>query len=116
MAQRVLLEERYSSSGNLTEASGWSWADLGKIWSPSEMEVYGCPVWGSKGYSVGFDSQFPIFTDTASRIAGGRVAWWLRSVVGGSSSHACYVYSNGSAYYLAPTHDWMRPLPCFLLG
>lgn len=75
LAQRVLLEERYSSSGKLTEASGWSWADLGKIWSPSEMEVYGCPVWGSKGYSVGFDSQFPIFTDTASRIVGGRVGW-----------------------------------------
>lgn len=116
LAQRVLLEERYSSSGKLTEASGWSWADLGKIWSPSEMEVYGCPVWGSKGYSVGFDSQFPIFTDTASRIAGGRVTWWLRSVVGGSSSGACGVSSRGCANYYAPTYDWVRPLPCFLLG
>jgi hypothetical protein len=116
MAQRVILEERYSSSGNITEASGWSWADLGKIWSPSEMEVYGCPVWGSKGYSVGFDSQFPIFTDTASRIAGGRVGWWLRSVMGGSSSYACVVYGNGSANYDAPTNAWIRPLPCFLLG
>ena len=116
MTQRVLLEERYSSSGKLTEASSWSWVDLGKIWSPSEMEVYGCPVWGSKGYSVGFDSQFPIFTDTASRIAGHRVHWWLRSVMGGSSSYACYVNSTGSACYNAPTHGWVRPLPCFLLG
>lgn len=116
LAQRVLLEERYSSSGELTESSGWSWADLGKIWSPSEMEVYGCPVWGSKGYSVGFDSQFPIFTDTASRIVGGRVGWWLRSVVGGSSSSACIVGSGGSANYNAPTYGWVRPLPCFLLG
>lgn len=116
LAQRVLLEERYSSSGKLTEASGWSWADLGKIWSPSEMEVYGCPVWGSKGYSVGFDSQFPIFTDTASRIAGGRVNWWLRSVVGGSSSGACIVSGRGIASNVAPTYGWVRPLPCFLLG
>lgn len=116
LSQRVLLEERYSSSGNLTEASGWSWADLGKIWSPSEMEVYGCPVWGSKGYSVGFDSQFPIFTDTASRIAGGRVTWWLRSVVGGSSSTACNVSSYGTADGTAPANDGRRPLPCFLLG
>ena len=116
MAQRVLLEERYSSSGKLTEPSGWSWADLGKIWSPSEMEVYGCPVWGSKGYSVGFDSQFPIFTDTASRIVGGRVSWWLRSVMGGSSSSACDVLGTGAAGYNAPTSDWVRPLPCFLLG
>lgn len=116
MTQRVLLEERYSSSGKLTEASSWSWVDLGKIWSPSEMEVYGCPVWGSKGYSVGFDSQFPIFTDTASRIAGPRVNWWLRSVVGGSSSYACCVRGSGNANTTAPTYDWVRPLPCFLLG
>ena len=116
MVQRVLLEERYSSSGKLTEASGWSWTDLGKIWSPSEMEVYGCPVWGSKGYSVGFDSQFPIFTDTASRIVDGRVRWWLRSVMGGSSSNACNVNYSGNAYYNAPTSDLIRPLPCFLLG
>ena len=89
---------------------------MGKIWSPSEMEVYGCPVWGSKGYSVGFDSQFPIFTDTASRIAGPRVVWWLRSVMGGSASYACYVSSHGAASTLAPAVDWVRPLPCFLLG
>lgn len=116
MVQRVLLEERYSSSGKLAESSGWSWVDLGKVWSPSEMEVYGCPVWGTKGYSVGFDSQFPIFTDTASRIAGGRDNWWLRSVMGGSSSHACDVGSGGDAVYAAPTNAWIRPLPCFLLG
>ncbi len=116
MAQHVLLEERYSSSEKLTESSSWSWVDLGKVWSPSEMEVYGCPVWGTKGYSVGFDSQFPIFSDTASRIAGGRVSWWLRSVVGGSSSYACYVNGNGGANYNAPTTGWVRPLPCFLIG
>ena len=80
------------------------------------MEVYGCPVWGSKGYSVGFDSQFPIFTDTASRIVGGRVDWWLRSVMGGSSSSACRVNSSGYAGNTAPANDWVRPLPFFLLG
>ena len=74
------------------------------------------PGLGSKGYSVGFDSQFPIFTDTASRIAGSRVNWWLRSVVGGSSSSACGVGGGGDASYTAPTGDWIRPLPCFLLG
>ena len=116
MVQRVLLEERYSSSNKLTEASGWSWADLGKVWSPSETEVYGCPVWGSKGYSVGFDSQLPIFSNTASRIVGGRVNWWLRSVMGGSSSDACIGSSNGYASNIAPTSDWLRPVPCFLIG
>ena len=117
LTQRVLLSERYSSTdAKLIEDSGWSWTDIGKVWSPSEMEVYGCPVWGSKGYSVGMDSRFPIFGSTSSRIAGGRVTWWLRSVAGGSSSSVCYVHGRGSAYFTAPTYGGVRPLPCFLLG
>ena len=116
LAQRVLLEERYSSSGKLTEASGWSWADLGKIWSPSEMEVYGCPVWGSKGYSVGFDSQFPIYTDTASRIVGGRVTWWLRSVGWARSSLRVPCRQLRLCQQPAPTNGWARLLPCSSSG
>ena len=116
MSQRVLLEERYSSSEALTESSGYSWADLGKIWSPSEMEVYGCPVWGTKGYSVGFDCKFALFTDTASWINGNRVNRWLRSVAGGSSSSACCVSYYGYANSHSVSNDWIRPWPCFLIG
>ena len=72
LTQRVLLEERYSASGALTDSNNWSWQDIGKIWSLSEMEVYGCPVWGTPGWSVGFDCQFDIFKDTAHRINGTR--------------------------------------------
>lgn len=99
LTQRVLLEERYSASGALSDSNSWSWQDVGKVWSPSEMEVYGCPVWGTKGYSVGFDCQFDLFRDTAHRLNGTRYVWWLRSVVGGSSSDVCYV--NNTA--LPPT-------------
>ena len=116
MNKRALLEKRYSGSGKLTESSGWAWADLGKIWSLSETEVYGCSVWGTKGYSVGFDCHFPLFDSTASRIMGSRVLWWLRSVMGGSASGVCYVYSTGTAHYTAASYGWCRPRPCFLIG
>lgn len=116
MTQLVILEERYASAGGLTEASGWSWQDIGKVWSLSEMEVYGCPVWGSRGYSVGIDCQFPIFSDTAARIMGSRVNWWLRSVAGGSASSVCCVSDSGNASYRAPTGGTVRPRPCFLVG
>ena len=112
---RSLCEQRYGSSA-LTEASGWGWADLGKVWSLSEMEVYGCAVWGSKGYSVGMDCHFPLFDSTASRIMGTRVAWWLRSVMGGSASSVCYVHGYGIAYYYSATYGSVRPRPCFLIG
>ena len=46
LTQRVLLEERYSASGALNDSNSWSWQDIGKVFSLSEMEVYGCPVWG----------------------------------------------------------------------
>ena len=111
LTQRVLLEERYSASGALSDSNSWSWQDIGKVWSPSEMEVYGCPVWGTKGYSVGFDCQFDLFRDTAHRLNGTRCAWWLRSVMGGSSSDVCYVSSNGYASYASATDVWVRPPP-----
>lgn len=114
--QRVLLETRYSASGALTASTSWGWADLGPVWSPSEMEVYGCCIWGTPGYSIGFDCQFEIFKQTKDRIQGSRIHWWLRSVSGGSSVNACYVTSYGYADYTAATTTWIRPLPCFLVG
>ena len=114
--QRVLLETRYSAAGALTASPSWAWADLGPVWSPSEMEVYGCCVWGTPGYSVGFDCQFPIFAQTKDRVQGSRIAWWLRSVSGLSSSYVCVVHGGGNASYSSPTYTWVRPLPCFLVG
>ena len=116
LTQRVLLEERYSTSGALSDSNSWSWQDIGKVWSPSEMEVYGCPVWGTKGYSVGFDCQFDLFRDTAHRLNGTRYAWWLRSVLGGSSSTVCCVDNGGYARCYSAAHTWVRPRPGFLVG
>ncbi|MDO4437552.1 MAG: DUF6273 domain-containing protein [Coriobacteriaceae bacterium] len=40
-----------------------------------------------------------------------RVNWWLRSVMGGSSSNVCNVNNNGNANNNAATNDWVRPFP-----
>ena len=116
LTQRVLLEERYSASGAINDSNSWSWQDIGKVWSPSEMEVYGCPVWGTKGYSVGFDCQFDLFRDTAHRLNGTRCNWWLRSVASGSASGVCYVYGSGVADCDSAATVWVRPRPGFLFG
>ena len=116
LTQRVLLEERYSASGALTDSNSWSWQDIGKVWSPSETEVYGQRVWGTDGYSVGFDCQFDLFRDTAHRLNGSRNAWWLRSVGGGSSSYVCYVGYDGRANHNDAASGWVRPRVGFLLG
>lgn len=116
LTQRVLLEERYSASGALSDSNSWSWQDIGKVFSLSEMEVYGCPVWGTKGYSVGFDCQLDLFRDTAHRLNGTRYGWWLRSVASGSASGVCYVHHYGTATCYSATDTWVRPRPGFLFG
>lgn len=111
---RILLEKRYSSSGALTDSTGWNWVDAGKVFSLNEMEVYGCPVWGTKGWSVGEAAQLPLFRD--SRYRKGSAIWWLRSVGSGSSSNVCYVHSSGTADSYSAKYNEVRPRPCFLIG
>ena len=112
---RILLEKRYSSSGALKDSTGWNWVDAGKVFSLNEMEVYGCPVWGTKGWSVGEAAQLPLFRDSRYRNKS-RVTWWLRSVSSGSSSYVCYVHSGGVADSYSATYTEVRPRPCFLIG
>lgn len=117
VSHRHILESRYSASGALTDSTGWAWADLGKIISLSETEVYGQCVWGTKGYSVGIDEQWPIFRQMLGRgMRYARDTWWLRSVGSGSSAYVCYVNDCGRAGCSDAAHTWVRPRPCFLIG
>ena len=111
---RFLLETRYSSSGSLTDSTGWAWNAVGKIWSLSETEVYGQLVWGTKGWSVGMDAQFALFRHNRWRMYSARGTWWLRSVGGGSSSGVCLVDDHGVATSNVATNGWVRPRPGFL--
>ena len=97
--KRFLVEYRYSSSGTLTDSNTWEWGTIGKLWLPTETEVCGACVWGTKGYSVGTSIQYPIFANR-SKIKGqgkngGRVGWWLLTPRGGSSTFVCFVGSYG---------------------
>lgn len=40
-SKRFLLEGRYSASGNLNDSTSWGWRELGKLWIPTEYEVFG---------------------------------------------------------------------------
>lgn len=118
---RMLLEERYSTAGAQTAATGWSWTDIGKIFSLSETEVYGQEVWGTKGYSVGTDCHFSdFFKYTKHRIrrnhADTRCYWWLRTPSGTSAALACYVTENAGANDAAAAYTGVRALPCFRVG
>ena len=119
LERRFLLETRYSASGAQSNPNSWAWKSA-KIWSPSEVEVYGHPVWGTNGYQQASDCHFPLFAQWKDRIRdagnGSRVGWWLRVPAAGSSIWVCHVTSNGAATYADAAHTGIRPLPCFLIG
>lgn len=108
VTRRKLAPERYSSSA-LTESTGWVWKDFGKLFSLTEMEVYGCQVWSGK-YETGYDTQLPGFKETKNRIKG-RIGWWLASSASGSSAWVCAVGDYGRTACLGAASDWLRPLP-----
>lgn len=103
--KRMLMEQRYSASGALTDGISWGWQDLGPLWVPTEYEVFGSVIWGTKGWSEGQGLQYPIFANSfLNRIkgagnGGGRCDWWLASVGSGTSTNCVrvnnYGHSNG---------------------
>lgn len=106
--KRTLMEQRYSSSGALTDSTGWSWKDIGALWVPTEYEVFGAQVWSTKGWAAGQAVQYPIFANSFENIikgsgdGGSRCHWWLASAYSGNSANACKVNSGGGAdYYYA---------------
>lgn len=95
-----LVEYRYSASGILTDSNGYDWGTLGKLWLPTETEVCGACVWGTKGYSVGTSIQYPIFANKNKKKHAGkngsRCSWWLLTICGNSSTDALYIGSYGT--------------------
>lgn len=123
--KRALLETRYSAAGELTEASGWAWNDMGKLWIPTEVEVFGAAHWSQPGYGTGgggCNLQYPIFAGGAKHIikgdgnGGSRCSWWEASARRGYATHVCSVGYYGSADTAAASHAGVRAPLCFRIG
>ena len=108
------LECRYSASGALSSSNGFVEKKLGKVWSLSEVEIYGHTVFGTPGYSVGQDCQFDLFRSTTNRKIASRC--WLRTVANGNTTGGCIINSSGCAQPVYVSSDLHYPLVGFLLG
>lgn len=123
--KRALLEERYGSAGNLTSDSGWSWQDAGKLWLPTEVEVFGCVHWSQAGYGSGgggCNMQYPIFIGGSKHLikgdgnGGSRCSWWELSAHSGSATNVCCVSSDGDALGYSAADTTIRVPLCFRIG
>ena len=121
--KRLLIETRYSSGSTLTDSTSWAWNDVGKLWVPSEFEVYGGIIWGTKGYSQNGSVQYPVFAGNSEKRVknqgdgGDRCHWWLLSVHGGNSTYCCRVVGDGGhADYTYASHAALCAPVCFRIG
>lgn len=112
ITKRVLLPSRYKADSVLTQDNSWAWQSTGKLWIPSEVEVYGMTCWGNNGYGAGGFIQYPIFIGNINRVKKrcvikDRHFWWLLSACAGNSANFGIVSnygncSNGSATIAVP--------------
>lgn len=121
VTKRASLPQRYSASGVLSNNNSWGWQDMGKLWIPSEVEVYGCGVWANNALDkVGF-VQYPIFNCDMRRVkglgdGGGRNSWWLISAYAGNTSNFCTVIASGYASNNSASATWVGLPVCFRIA
>ena len=125
--KRMILDERYSSSGLLTSGTGWSWGSMGKLWLPNEVEVYGTQFKSNTAQTSGWWNPeanmgvaYPLFMGSGkNRIkrtsSGGRSSWWLSSAASSYSTNVCYVSAHGYASSNPATNTGVRCPLCFCL-
>ena len=125
ITKRALLEERYSAGGAVSADTGWSWANAGKLWLPTEVEVFGHHTWSEPGYGTGgggCNLQYPIFAGGAKHIikgngnGGGRTDWWELSASRTDATNFCHVYSYGDATGYGASAQWVCAPLCFRIG
>lgn len=122
----ALLESRYSDTGVISSSISWAWNNMGKLWLPTEVEVFGNTFWsdGDVGWTGGggCNLQYPIFQGGAKHIikgagnGGGRCDWWEASAKRQSSTNVCVVSHTGAAGYPVATDPSIYAPLCFRVG
>ena len=118
ITKRILLPSRYTAGQVLTNDNSWAWQSTGKLWVPSEVEMYGAPCWGNSGYGTGGFVQYPLFAYSINRVklkgaSKDRFYWWLLSARAGNSAAFAIVDHYGHCNYSSTTAIWIAAPVCF---
>ena len=120
------IEGRYSASGQLKDSGNYfNKRNLGKVWAPTEYEVFGSTIYGTESRSEGQAVQYPLFrsqggrnllgcSDDGSGICGS-ISWWTASVAYNSSENCIYVHDWGYACIDCADCEFYVPL-CFRIA
>lgn len=109
------VELRYSSSGTITSSTGLHrYSYIGKLWLPTEFEVFGDSIYGTKGWSAGTAVQYPLFEKYPEKRP---KRTFLMNVADGSSYQFCVISSTGVPDIVGSNTDkhWYGYSLCFRL-
>lgn len=121
--KRLFLEKRYSANGKLTTSSNAKSINIGKLWVPTEVEVYGTSVYGKSGYAIAGSAcgKYPIFIGkcpqkyTIGNTSITYAHWWLLTPYEGSANNWCYVMDSGGCGFNTTTQTRRVPV-CFRIA
>ena len=121
LSRRKFAETRYTAGSDIIDSTGAAWVEVGKIWAPSEVEVYGSPrfsqvsAWPWANY--GPDEHLPLFKFFGKNACGRWASqnFWLSSAAGGISTAAGFFGGNGRAGCDYTAYAFCLPV-CFIFG
>ena len=128
ITKRNLLDQRYSATATLTYSTSCNWQDMGKLWLPNEIEVYGTQIRSNLGYGqeywnpeANIGIAYPLFLGSGyQRIkytsTGDRYGWWLSSSTAHDNTHCCHINMTGIASGLQAASTWLRVPICFRIA
>lgn len=105
-----------------TSTTGWAWLDRGKLFLPSEREVWGGDTWGEHTWGAGLAMRWPIFEGSMRHVikglgnGGSRCNWWCLSSGAGSASAFAGVDGSGYPGSNSAAASWIGAPLCFLLS
>lgn len=113
------IENRYSASGLLTDSAGNKWANIGKLWLPSEVEVCGSVQAGTPFVSSCGGVQYPLFAHNMNRvrkIGASRSNWWMLSAASGNTTRWGFVHARGYADSINSSVTYVYAPICFRIA
>lgn len=123
-AKSMLAELRYSTSyapGQSPNSYTFNFLSVGKIWLPTEYEIYGNCIYGTPKWSNGHSIQYPLFVNSLlhrikkSGSQGSVCSWWSSTVSGNSFVGACLNSEIGCPAETDVRGDFFAPL-CFRIA
>lgn len=118
ITKRILLPSRYKAGSVLLNDNSWAWQSTGKLWIPSEVEVYDKLCWGNNGYGAGGFVQYPYFANNMNRVkrrcsSNDRCSWWLLSACSSNFTSFARVGNYGHCSHYNASSTTIAVPVCF---